>query len=73
MSVAKLITDPPGSLWPTSPSVDTNESITGTTNARSMTARSAVVSTSAFDVTDLGAMASRPAICSRASSASLDA
>ena len=73
MSLAKLSTDPPGSLWPTRPSVDTNESITGTANACSMTARSAGVSSSEIDVTDRGAMLSRPASCSRASSASLDA
>ena len=73
MSAAKRSTDPPGSLWPTSPSVDTNESITGTANACSMMARSAAVSTSAFDTTDRGVMLSLPASCSRASSANLDA
>ena len=70
MSVAKVRTDPPGSPWPTSPSVEANMSITGTPNAAVSVIRVSAVSCSLVDVTDRGAIASRPSICSRASCAS---
>ena len=70
VSLAKVQTPPPGSLWSASPSVDTNMLITGTPNAALMASRSSAVSISEIDVT--ARSRSRPALCSLASSARVD-
>ena len=72
MSLAKRSTAPPGSLWPTSPSVQVNWSMSGSPKASLITVRLVWVSCSPIAVTETGAIASRPARCSPASRASLE-
>jgi len=54
VSPAKVSTVPPGSLWPTRPSVETNRSITGTPKALVTAARSAGLIASDIEVTSAG-------------------
>ena len=73
VSLAKVSTVPPGSLWPTRPSVEANTSITGTPKASVMAIRSAMLMASANEATERRFSFRRPSRCSRASSASLAA
>ncbi len=65
-SQAKVITGSPGSLDPTSPSVDANVLATGARKALPMAAADGGSRVSLVEETPAGAIRSRPALCSLA-------